>query len=445
MPSLFAAVNLIGTFIIAASAAYFLVMIVNGVRAAHRGGVRLGDQADIGYGHPYAGVDESDLHIYFLVPCLNEQAVIGATVAGLSGGGRRWSQVYVVDDGSDDRTGELAMAAGGAHVRVIRREAPNARQGKGAALNDAFGAVLLDVAARGLSPDSVLVCVMDADGRLTDGALAHVLPLFADPDVGGVQLAVRIRNRTANFWLRFQNHQFWTLSALSQLGRIGVGTVSLGGNGQFARLSALLQLGPTPWSSSLTEDLDLAVSLAVRGWRLTSTPYAAVDQQGVESFRRLLTQRTRWYQGHMMTAVRVPEVWRAPRLSHAGALEMTLYILVPWLFDLPWSVVYHLILFELVVHARDGGVLAGGSTSWVVGGLAWYVLAFWPSFITAVIARRRDGGLPRRTAILLAHGFVVTNYVSYLCAWRALWRIVSREHGWAKTARVAEATTPAST
>jgi 1,2-diacylglycerol 3-beta-glucosyltransferase len=443
MTSLFHVVNLIGSFIIGVSAAYFLIMVVGGVRALHRSDATLSSQAGIEFGHPFVGLASLDYNLYFVIPCLNEATVIAQTVTALRGGGTR-ARIIVVDDGSDDSTGAVAARAGGSDVLVVRRELPNARLGKGEGLNHAFAILVEDVVARGVDPASVLVCVMDADGRLTDGALSHVLPLFDDRDVGGVQLAVRIRNRATNFWLRFQNHQFWTLSALSQMGRVGVGTVSLGGNGQFTRLSALQQLGPAPWSASLTEDLDLAVSLAVRGWRLTSTPHAAVDQQGVESFSRLLTQRTRWYQGHMMTARRVPEIWRARRLSHAGALEMTLYILVPWLFDLPWSIVYHLILIELIWYLHGSGLISGSAGSWVAGAAVWYLLAFWPSFVTAILARRRDPTLPWPTAIVLAHGFIITNYVSYLCAWRALARIVTGRRSWVKTDRIAEPTTTAS-
>ncbi|HEY4378023.1 MAG TPA: glycosyltransferase, partial [Acidimicrobiales bacterium] len=343
LSTLFTAANLAGSFVIGLSSAYFAVALASGIRTYHRAGHGLGQQSDIPYGAPFDGLaDTSGYHLYFLVPCLNEAAVIGSTVRALAGGpeavaGGGPPTIVVIDDASDDGTAEVTRAAGDGVV-IVRRDLPDARKGKGAGLNDGFAFVTRDVRERGLDHDRVIVCVMDADGRLSDGACRHVLPLFDDPDVGGVQLAVRIRNRETNFLLKFQAHQFWTLSALSQMGRLGVGTVSLGGNGQFARLTALEGLGAAPWSNSLTEDLDLAVSLAIDGWRLASTPDAAVDQQGVEELGRLFTQRTRWYQGHMMTAKRLPAIWRAPGLSHGAALEMTLYILVPWLFDLPWSI-----------------------------------------------------------------------------------------------------------
>ncbi|MGH2968452.1 MAG: hypothetical protein ACRDK0_05240 [Solirubrobacteraceae bacterium] len=45
-------------------------------------------------------------------------------------------------------------------------------------------------------------------------------------------------------------------SRLVQAGRDPLGSVGLGGNGQFVRLSALQDMGDSPWSRCLTEDLD---------------------------------------------------------------------------------------------------------------------------------------------------------------------------------------------
>jgi len=434
-------INMAAMFVVGMSAAYFFIMAVAGLRVVSRAEINLGDQSEILYGHPFHAHAETvppahRYHLYFVIPCLNEEAVVANTVAGLRGDSD--ARIVVVDDGSDDRTGERAREAGGDQAIVIRRDLPDARQGKGAALNVAYDRVERDVRDRGLDPELVILCVMDADGLLSDGAIGEVLPLFDEPDVGGVQLSVRIRNRTQNFLLRFQNHQFWTLSALTQFGRIGIGTVSLGGNGQFTRLTALRQLGRRPWSMSLTEDLDLAISLAVRGWRLTSTPFAAVDQEGVAGLRRLLTQRTRWYQGHMLAARRVPEIWRSPRMTHGGALEMCLYALVPWLFDLPWSILYHLIVIEIALSANSNELINGSGQSIALGVVIWYLLAFWPALVTGFMAKRRDRELSWWRSMALGHGFIVTNYVSYICAWRALGRILLGRNGWSKTTRLDE-------
>ena len=288
---------------------------------------------------------------------------------------------------------------------------------------------------RGQDPEDVVVVVMDADGRLSEGALSVVLPLFDDPRVGGAQLAVRIRNRGT--WVTsFQNFQFWTMSALTQLGRVRTGTVSLGGNGQFTRLSALLSVGDQPWDESLTEDLDLTVSLIVRGWRCTTTPHASVDQQGVETAKRLLNQRTRWYQGHMTAAKRIPEIWRSNRIGHSSAIEAIMYLLVPWVLDLPWSILYHLALLRFALTVADNHLAAGAGSP--LGVALLYIVAFYPALVTAVLCRRRDPEIGWLRCIALGHSFVAMNYLSWACCWRALVRMLRGETGWDKTARVAE-------
>ncbi|MFH8411117.1 hypothetical protein ACH4FX_41065 [Streptomyces sp. NPDC018019] len=55
---------------------------------------------------------------------------------------------------------------------MLRRELPHARQGKGEALNHGIRLIRDRVAARGQDPAETAVCVMDADGRLSDRALA---------------------------------------------------------------------------------------------------------------------------------------------------------------------------------------------------------------------------------------------------------------------------------
>jgi 1,2-diacylglycerol 3-beta-glucosyltransferase len=424
------------------SACYFFGMVLLGWRASRAGAARLSSQAAAVYERPEAslevrGADGSArdrFHVYYLVPCLDEELVIGATVSLLAPAADPQS-IVVIDDGSSDGTGATARLAGGTAVAVVRRDLPMARQGKGPALNAGLLEVRRMVHERSQDPARVIVVVMDADGRLSEGALSVVLPLFDGADVGGAQLAVRIRNRGS--WVTsFQDFQFWTMSAMTQLGRVRTGTVSLGGNGQFTRLSALLSIGEQPWDQSLTEDLDLTISLIVRGWRTTSTPHASVDQQGVETARRLLHQRTRWYQGHMTAGKRIPDIWRSPRIGHSSAVETIMYLLVPWVLDLPWSVLYHLALLQLVV-AVAGNHFAGGALS-PLGLVLLYVVAFYPALITAVLCRRRDPEIGWVRCVALGHSFLAMNYLSWACCWRALLRMVKGDTGWVKTARVAE-------
>src|SRR5213593_2549100 len=70
----------------------------------------------------------------FVIPCLNEERVIGGTLDSLVPLLEGDDLVLVVDDGSDDRTAEIVRAYPSPRVHLLERRLPNARQGKGRAL-----------------------------------------------------------------------------------------------------------------------------------------------------------------------------------------------------------------------------------------------------------------------------------------------------------------------
>jgi 1,2-diacylglycerol 3-beta-glucosyltransferase len=383
--------------------------------------------------------------VFILVPCRDEETVIGATVSALLAQDQS-ATVVVIDDGSTDATAsivEAAMLAEPDRVRLVRRFLPNARKGKGPALNAGFVQVLATVRERGLIPANVVVCVMDADGRLSNGAVTTVLPAFRRRAVGGVQLPVEIRNQD-NLVAKMVHFEFWGYSAISQFGRNMSRTVSLGGNGQFTRLSALLEISDAPWSTSLTEDLDLSISLAVRGWELQMVSGASVNQQAVSTIRTYVKQRSRWFQGHMTTSFRIPEVWQSRRLSNASMLELITYLMLPFGLVLPWSILGQVALFDFIRWlSLPSFRSASGNTRVLLFSFA-YAMSFLPNLVLAALYYRRDPRASIWRAVMLAHLLLLFNYLSYIAAWAACVRLLRGRNGWDKTARTVE-TSPLST
>lgn len=379
--------------------------------------------------------------VFALVPCLNEELVIGATVTALLDAYPD-IRIVVIDDASDDATGEIARAAGGDQVEVLRRRFPHARLGKGPALNHGLAHVREVVEAECLDPSDVIIVVMDADGQLSPAAIEAVAPLFADPRIGGAQLGVRIRNRADGVLPAIQDCEFWGIAALGQMGRVRTKTVSLGGNGQFTRLAALDSVGARPWSDALTEDLDLAVTLAVKGWHLTSTPSAWVSQQGLVRIRPLVKQRTRWFQGHMTTAVqRLRDVWRSEELANVAVLEMTSYLLIPFLIVLPWSVLAQYSLLRTLGNlASIGPPRATGlpGPSWLLPSIVYYLLSFAPTILCGYVYSRRQPEVSAWRGVVFSHVLVLWNFVLFWSCWRGFFRMVRGQTGWDKTARLRE-------
>lgn len=430
------AVALIAGVTIVFGLLYVLTVTFLGVRQTRKDGVPVGKQEALIDVAPDPTLPLGGFEFFFLIPALDEEAVIGGTVNALLQD-QAGAQVIVIDDGSTDGTAEIVESfAGTGRVMLLRRTLPHARQGKGRALNAGLELIRQQTALRELPASRVIVAVMDADGRMTPNATAAVAQEFGrDPSVGGLQLVVRIRNRDTTA-LTFQDMEFWAISAIGQFGRIPFGSVSMGGNGQFTRLAALDEIGSEPWSDSLTEDLDLGISLSALGWTTTSTPRAYVTQQGVPDLRRLLKQRTRWYQGHMMAMRRFPELASSRFLPTGRFLELTAYLALPWCLSLPWPIVQGYVSYSILFGR--GGIPAaqvqplGGRL--LVAGI-WVLLSFAPNVFWGVVYYRRARHRSLLDSLVMSHGLVLWSYVSYVAAYRALGRILLRRNGWTKTAR----------
>ena len=375
-----------------------------------------------------------DLFFVFMLPCLNEDRVIlGSLRRLLSFPGPNYA-VMVVDDDSDDDTAAVVSAVENDRVWLLRRRAPDARQGKGEALNAAVRELVAGGRLAGRDPDRVIVAVVDADGRLEPTALREVTPYFADRTVAGVQVGVRINNRRVNWLARMQDMEFVIFTEVFQRGRRHLNSVGLGGNGQFMRLSALQDLGPAPWSRCLTEDLDLGVRLLARGWRNDFCSAAAVHQQGLVELRQLLRQRTRWFQGHLQSWRLVPTILRG---TPARARADLLYHLSSPLLLLIASLMTGSFVVSLGAYAV---LLASGENpaGWWL--LSTYLLAFGPAVAYSVVywTRERDDGLSLPGTILLAHLYVGYGLIWYVAGWRAVVRTLRGESGWTKTERTVE-------
>ena len=375
------------------------------------------------------GALDPGMRIVVLMPCLNEAEVIAASVQRLLDIHDPGLHVMVIDDGSDDGTGDVVQAIGDPRAEVLRRVLPNARRGKGEALNNALAVVRERFS--GCDPSSVIVGVVDADGRLDPHAIAETRRAFASAEVGAVQMGVRINNRFSSLLARMQDMEFVVFTSVFQEGRRRLGSVGMGGNAQFARLSALNSLGRRPWTRSLTEDFDLGVRLNGAGWTNEYWGRAAVHQQGVTSGRRLLRQRTRWFQGNLQSAHLLGRVARRQRgLSRADSLWQ---ILTPSVL-LAGSFLVASFLSTLVLAVTAAVRGAPQSWLWV---LSAYLLAFGPGLVFGWLYWRveRSEGLGLLRALAYSHLFVLYGLMPCLIGWRALARQATGRTGWAKTAR----------
>jgi 1,2-diacylglycerol 3-beta-glucosyltransferase len=385
----------------------------------------------------------ADLTFAFVIPCLNEEAVIGVTLDRLLPLLSDDDLVLVVDDASDDGTADALRAYESQRVHVLRRELPDARRGKGEALNAAVQYLRRSGLLGERPSDQVVVAVFDADGRLAPEALSVVAGYFRDPRAGAVQIGVQMRNADVNLLARMQDMEFTVFTEVFQRARQLIGSVGLGGNGQFVRLSALESLGESPWTRCLTEDLDLGVRLLLAGWRNIYCPTVCVDQQAVTQIRRWLRQRARWFHGHLQCWQLVPAILRSRRLGARSTTDLIWYLMLPvavLLIPLAALPLFFAILILLFASPGHAAALASGSNAMLIALV--YLLSFGPAYPYAFVywLRGRSGFV---RSILLAHAFEVYSHLWLIAGWMAVLRIVLRKRGWEKTARLAEIRVPA--
>lgn len=433
---------------------------------------------------------------HIIVPALNEESVIGETVRALSSIQPR-CRLWVVDDGSDDDTAQIARALAEAddYVHLVERRAPYARSGKSDALNAAYYRILEWRAktADVNTPTRTIIGVVDADGRLMDQTLDVLAGAsgFADPQVGAVQQDVWMRNgfdrrplpqksRAANWMasllLTLQDVEFRSAIAGIQSGRHGTQSVAMGGNGQWTRLAALDEIAAAdaqermvtkgvPWHGALLEDFELGVHVMLAGWKSVFLPRLWVSQEALPSLSLYIRQRTRWTQGTMQCARYLPKLWNGAYVGPWALLETGYYLLQPWL----WIVGTFLFPLPLIDVAQSFWNSPAAWLVWVSSaeGVMWvtmfWVIALgpltsWGLTYRSVLADpfdvdwQPDGdggevlvyGTSSQTSITRLQGlgyglaYVALVQVSYVIAWKALVRILRAKSGWAKTARMAE-------
>jgi 1,2-diacylglycerol 3-beta-glucosyltransferase len=391
---------------------------------------------------------------HVIIPCLNEGTVIAATIQRLLHDFPTVT-VWVVDDASDDDTGAvLAGLAGLNRLRVVRRVAPMARQGKGAALNAGWRAIRAE-----LPPATdftrVLVGVLDADSSLNPNCLGALVgpTYFGRPEVAAVQIEVRMGNRVGGergspppgafgrLLVSLQDLEFrGPIAAMQQLRR-RTGSVGMGGNGQFTRLSTLNTIAEehgTPWHGALLEDFELGLHVLLSGGVTEYCPGTWVCQEGLTRAGWLIRQRTRWAQGSMQCLKYAPAVLRSRHIRNHAALEIGYFLFAPWT-QLIGSVVYVACLGVLTWYGvtAPGGVIGW----WQHGGwgLVPLVVVFGiaPFAIWGPIYRSRcDPTVSRRRAVVLGLCHWIYSYLQCLSAWRALWRLIRSRSDWQKTARI---------
>jgi cellulose synthase/poly-beta-1,6-N-acetylglucosamine synthase-like glycosyltransferase/peptidoglycan/xylan/chitin deacetylase (PgdA/CDA1 family) len=317
-----------------------------------------------------------------LIPAYNEEKVVERTVRAALNSNYPNLYVIVIDDGSKDRTLEVArraFAAEAAAGKVLILGKKNS--GKAEALN--YGIEHIGGAE--------LFVGIDADTIIAPDAISRLVPHFINPKVGAIAGNAKVGNRV-NLWTRWQALEYITSQnferrALDVLGAVSVVPGAIGA----WRVSAVREAGGYH-IDTVAEDADLTMALLRRGYRVEYEDMALAYTEAPTTPNGLMRQRFRWSFGILQAVYKHSGVFaRKGALGWVALPNIVIFqILLPLvspLIDIMFVV--GTIWYYIQKHFHPDSTDPAGFHKLVAFFFAFLVIDFIASAIAFALERRR--------------------------------------------------------
>ena len=220
-----------------------------------------------------------------LLPAFNEEKVIKKAILSIYNQEYPVSEIIVIDDGSTDRTAEIAMSMTKQFgpIKLSVPKQPN--RGKANALNLGIR-----------SARSELVFCMDADSVITKRTIYYMVQHFRDTTISAVAGNVKIRNRV-NLVTYLQSLEYIEGLNMTRKSQGFFLTVNIipGPAGMFRR-KVLLDIGGYE-DDTFAEDCDLTLKMLHYNHKIAYEPNGIVYTEAPETLNPLVKQRYRWTRG----------------------------------------------------------------------------------------------------------------------------------------------------
>jgi poly-beta-1,6 N-acetyl-D-glucosamine synthase len=266
-----------------------------------------------------------------IVPAYNEEKAIGKTVEALLRLSYANKEIIIVDDGSTDRTLEVARSyAKGDLVKVVKK--PNG--GKWDALNTGIKE----------SKGKFIVCI-DADTLLDQNAIQRLIKHFNDPKIAAVAGNVKVGNRSG-ILTKLQALEYIVGINLHRRSEASFQNVTVvpGPIGAF-RASILKEIGLFE-GDTFAEDADITIRILKAGYKTVFEARAFGYTEAPKSMNSLAKQRYRWYRGSLQVISKHKGMTFNKKYGRTGTFVMpwTIFngIIYPWFtfFTMMWLLVF---------------------------------------------------------------------------------------------------------
>lgn len=237
---------------------------------------------------PYAKWNPHYPIVSIILPAYNEERTIAQSIErSLSQRYRGSTEIIVVDDGSTDRTYDIAKTYADKHanVRAIRLEK---NQGKSYALNIGFAQAKGEISV-----------FSDTDSVLAPEAISRMVSHFKDSQVGMVAGMVVVGNER-NLLTRLQQIEYLLSQTLIRFCQSSQKNVLICPGACTAIRTDIAKKIPVT-DRTVTEDADFTFSVWKEGWKICQEPEAVSYTEAPANLRSLIIQRKRWLYGSLQT------------------------------------------------------------------------------------------------------------------------------------------------
>lgn len=226
--------------------------------------------------------------ISLILPAYNEEKTIAKSIEqGLNQDYKGNIEIIVIDDGSTDRTYEVAekYADEYTNVKVIQHRE---NRGKSHALNTGFAEAKGEISI-----------FSDTDSVLAPDAVSKMVPHFKDPKVGMVAGMIVIENEK-NLLTRLQQIEYLFSQLILRFCQSSHKNVLICPGAATAVRTHIAQKIPLT-DRTVAEDADFTFSVWKDGWKISQEPEAISYTEAPENLKDFFNQRKRWLYGSLQT------------------------------------------------------------------------------------------------------------------------------------------------
>jgi cellulose synthase/poly-beta-1,6-N-acetylglucosamine synthase-like glycosyltransferase len=353
--------------------------------------------------------------ISIIVPVKDEEKVVGRLLEALLrlDYPPEKREIVVVEDGSVDKTVEMCREYVRRYPGQIKLVRQSRSYGKPSALNYGLKHV-----------QGEIVAVFDADSVPSPDILLKVVKHFEDPSVAAVQGRACSINADANMLTKFISYEEAVRYETYMRGKDVLDLfVPLTGSCYFVRRSVLLEVNG--WDdASLSEDMEIALKLTKKGYRIRYAPEIRYWQENPVNLGQLIRQRIRWFRGAMEIALKYGKLVTKPNRKNIDA-EMTL--IGPYMFIL-CLLSYFMLLQNFLVPVQQNFVFINvNQITFLITMIPLFLIGVALVYVTK----------PRRAANLLWLPFIYAYWIlqNVLAFYAFLQIVFKRPKKWTKTVK----------